>query len=232
MGVPNGTPANAARPVRVLSVPAIVPVNVIFLGPILGLNTHHYQKRTYPCLGDTRCQAAQHRTRIIWKGYAPVDFWSVLEEFWLPAVLEITEGLEHQLGGRKLAGEVWALSREGSENNSPVLGVYTETLREDECRPAFSILPTLERFYHQLGLEVGVPNPVPRQTRLEPREGRAPKMVRDLVAEQAASPVDDPDVMKRLMDRMRDTLKGKKSTPTVPVVPKPSTNGPSKGGGK
>jgi hypothetical protein len=233
MGVPKSTQADDPRPVRVLSVPALLPVGVCFLGPIMGLNTHHYGERTQPCLGEKRCPPLRHKSRAIWKGYAPVEAWDIVAERWIPCVLEVTEGLDEILHGRKLAGEVWLLSREGGKKNSPVVAVYSETLPAGEHSLAFSVLPTLERMYHTVGLEIGISNPIPRQMRLRAREGPAPRLIEELLVPPPEELPATPEQIKTLGSRLREAGKETRGPSTPTTGPQPSTNGHTTGkGGK
>jgi hypothetical protein len=191
------------RPVRILSVPAARPVLVAFLGPYRGLLTHWSAKRSLACPGANLCPPATHRQKVVWKGYAPVDEWSFQLELWLPGVLEITESLEHALAGRKLRGQVWMLSRLQSSERGPVCATYSETLDEAELRPAFSIQPILERFYHSADLLLDVPNPIPPRVLLEPHESRAPRLAGDLSARPSEAQPIDPQTMARFREQLR-----------------------------
>lgn len=176
----NGSGGISPRPVRVLSVPDSHPISVRFLGPILGLVTHWHTGKSVPCLGETRCPPSIHRARTFWKGYSAIESWDMACELWIPAVLEVTEALDHILHGRALRGEIWLLSRVQRGKKGQVVGVYSETLDDAKLRAPFSLLPVLERFYHVSALEIGIPNPVPRQVFLEPAEGTAPKLLSEL----------------------------------------------------
>jgi hypothetical protein len=155
-----------------------ISLTVRFSGNYLGLLTHYHNKRSVPCMGEKDCLPVVHRTRTIWKGYAPGDGWDCHQRLWIPVVLEITELMEHMLVGRDLRGEVWMFFR--SKLRGPVQGAFSEKQQEKQCRKCFSIAPIVERFYHQSNLLLGVPNPIPPKTFLEPLEGDAPRLVREL----------------------------------------------------
>ena len=192
-----------ARPVRVLSVPKGRMVIACFLGPYRGLLTHWTSKRTLPCSGPEKCPPAAHRSRVIWKGYAPVLEWEFVTERWIPAVLEVTESLEHALFGRKLRGQVWALSRVVERDKGPVVATYSESLTEAELCSTFDVRPVLERFYHTGELLLDVPNPIPRQVVLDPHEARAPALVAELLEPIGQDKPIDPQMMARFREQMR-----------------------------
>jgi len=230
----NGAQNPLLRPVRILSVPNGFPLSIRFLGPYLGLTTHWHSGRTHPCLGSERCIPTIHRSRTVWKAYAPVESWEIVTELWIPAVLEITESLESHLTGRRLRGETWILSRSASKKVGSVIGVYTETVPEKDLRPAFSIVSILERFYHQKDLQLGTPNPIPPQVFLNAQEGPGPAGLCDLIPPSPEALKPSPETLatfKQQLGEMKASFGSK-----GPNIPKPSNNGQSpnerKGGGK
>jgi hypothetical protein len=232
MGLPNSGQNEPARPVRIQSCKPDQPMTVCFAGPILGLLTHRHGGQPFPCLGESRCPASMHRSRIIWKGYAPGEIWEKLTEFWIPCVIECTENMDDFLQGRKLQGEVWSFWREGGKKDGAVLGAYSQTLAEEDRRDWFSIVPILERLYHHCGLVLGAENPIPRKTLLSPRPGVQPRLVKELMAPLPADVPASPEQMAELREQMRKAFGGAKKPPQKPMTPEPSTNGTGKGGVK
>jgi len=202
---PSPSPSGTGHPVEVFSVEPGTATFYRFLADLQGLHTHWNGKRTVPCDGEGDCPASLHRTRIIFKAYAPAELWKPAERHWLPGVLEATEALEEQLRGRHLRGEVWMLKRGGDGRKSdPVFGVYSETFAEERLRPAFDIRPVLLRFYHVSHLVLGVENLLPAKLLLDPSHGDQPKL--PLVLE----PTEPPEPSKEEMERLK-TLAGKMS---------------------
>jgi hypothetical protein len=186
------------------------------------LLTHWHTKQTIACLGENRCPPAVHRSQSVWKGYAPAEIWEGSEELYIPCVMEVTEALDHMLSGRKLRGEVWMLSRPEGGKKSPVVGVYSQTDQESWLRPAFSILPVLERVYHRAALVVGVANPVPRPVFLEPCEGVQPKLLTELTS---PNPVDhhaekqNKEAIKEQLSKMRKMFGSRRHDESIGIEP-------------
>jgi hypothetical protein len=234
MGLPSGNHKEPARPVRVESVKPDKPLTVCFVGPILGLMTHRHGGQPFPCLGESRCPTSIHRTRTLWKGYAPGEMWEKHTELWIPCVIECTENMDDQLQGRKVRGEIWSFWREGGKKEGAVLGAYSQTLPEEDQREWFSIVPILERLYHHCGLILGVENPVPRKTLLEARGGVQPRLVRELTTPLPVEVPATPEQMADLREQMRKAFGGAKKPPSKPTTPEPSAKGHTngKGGGR
>jgi hypothetical protein len=181
MSVVRGPGSGASAPVRILSVPEDRPVTVRLLGGYAGLITHWHAKRSHPCQGERDCPPLLHRSRKLWKGYAPAEEWFAVSECWNPCVLEITEALEEALSGRKLRGEIWLLSRESKGKDSgAVIGLFAGKADEQTLRPAFPVEAVLCRFYHVETLNLGVPNPVPKKLWLEDVAGNPPVLPKEL----------------------------------------------------
>jgi len=208
--------AERARPVRILSVPLDVPLTVLFLGEYVGLLTHWVRGRSLPCPGVEHCPPAVHRTRRIWKGYAPVEAWFPLEHVWIPAVLEITEALEEVLHGTCLRGSVYMLSREREGRNThPVIGLFCEKREGDQLRQAFNVAPVLQRFYHAEELHLGVPNPIPPRLMFEPSQGRIPSLPAVLAREEELQRPAKPGEIRKLLEQARQAGLIPKDTPVT-----------------
>lgn len=174
------------EPVRVLSIPAGIPMCVRFLGPVLGLDTHWKAGRSIPCPGWEDCPSGIHKLGIIWRGYAAAEAWDPGKRHWKPFVLEVTEALEERLRDRDLRGETWAIHRtEEKGRSSPVVGVFCERLPAEELRQAFDIEPVLRRLFHCSALKLGTRNPLPAKVLLEPVAGKAPTLPAELQAHRS-----------------------------------------------
>jgi hypothetical protein len=230
------------RPVRIVSVPDDVPLTVLFLDGFQGLLTHFIgtrrRGRSVPCKGND-CETANHRTRKIWKGYAPVLVYQPLERFWLNHVLEITEALEEVLHDVQLRGQQWMLSRQQeSKSNLPVTGLFCESWPLDQVPQAFNVEPVLKRFYHCDALKLGVPNPVPPRLILEPQSLRAPTMPAVLATEELAQRPVSREEMNRLLEQARAAglipQTGHSTNGSKPNVAKPGRTGdhPAEKGGR
>jgi hypothetical protein len=175
-------PPSPTDPVRVLRLEDDQAVTVRFLGGYEGTLTHWVQGHSIPCIGEAQCPLSVHRARTLWKGYAPVEWWSEGQRVWYPAVLEITEGLEEVLRGRSLRGEVWHLTRPKVRRESnPVLGAFCERVDATALPAAFSLLAVVERFFHPLPVVLGAKNPLPAPVRVEPSHGPAPHVPAELL---------------------------------------------------
>lgn len=150
---------------------------VAFLGGYGGIETHFARGFSTACLGDDNCNPAYHRTRKIWKGYAPVQMFERRTSLWHQAALEISEGVEHLLRGRQLRGEVWIFSRQGNKKNGAVTGVYSQRFADSEIPAPFDLLGVLRRFYHTNLLELDSENMLPPRTYQTPAPGPIPQCV-------------------------------------------------------
>jgi hypothetical protein len=189
-------------PIRVESPKPKEALVVAFLGQYGGLDTHYYQRRSVACLGDEDCNPSFHRSRRIWKGYAPVQRWDILTSLWHQCVLEITEGVEHLLRGRDLRGEVWIFSREGQKRNGVVTAVYSEKMELGALSPSFDLLTVMRRFYHSMLIELDSPNMLPPKTYHTPARGPVPSCV----AEATPEPI-DPVAAKAERERLQEYLR-------------------------
>jgi hypothetical protein len=231
---PSDPPAGKGQPVEVFSVQPGSPAFYRFLGDLIGLNTHWNGKRTVPCDGEGRCPSGLHRTRLIFKAYAPAELWVPAAKHWIPGVMEATEHLEELLRGRPLRGEVWLLSRAGQgRKNDPVAGVYCETFNGDALRLAFDILPVLLRFYHVRELVLGVENTLPPKILLEASVGNAPTLPFSL--EPTAPPAATQEQIEQIramagqlgkrFSSTSSTSSGTSTSPGSRATPEPSKNG-------
>lgn len=177
---PQGPDRGLPRSVSVLRVPKVGAICVRFLGSYTGAILHYLKDGSIPCDGDGACPATLHKTKSIWRGWAPVEQFERSTGKWWPEVLEITEYLEEQLHGRALRGETWALGRYvQSKKKGKVWGQYLEQAEPEGLRPAFDILPILLRLFHVLSIRLGVSNPVPRRLFMQPAEGETPQALID-----------------------------------------------------
>jgi hypothetical protein len=202
----NRISAPGPLPIRVESPKVGEALVVCFLGPYAGLETHFWRGITYACLGDSDCNPGYHRTRKIWKGYAPVQRWDLQSELWHAAVLEITEGAEHLLRGRRLRGELWVWSREGKKRNGMVTGVQEETLPDDQVQACFDLLPVMQRFYHSNAIVLDAKNILPPKSYQVPTAGPRPRCVAESqpeLVDPAAAEAERLKVREMLREHMR-----------------------------
>lgn len=130
-----------------------------------GLFTHYVSKRSQYCPGD-RCSCQHRKQQRIWKGYGSVEIWVLDLKIWQPAVLEVTENLEHCLAGRWLRGQVWEISRrmpDSEQDSYPVVGSLQQQLDPDRIPRDFDWMPIMQRKFHVLEpLERHHKNPLPK----------------------------------------------------------------------
>lgn len=216
---PRAVPSAQAQPVRILSVHHDQPVAVRFLGPLLGLNTHWHSGRSIPCPGPADCPASIHRTRTVYKAYAPVESWDGACKVWRPSVLEATEHLEETLRGRQLRGQVWILSRASERGKTdPVIGIFCEELAESAVSKPFDIVPVLLRFFHVSTLNLGVANPLPPKLVLEAVAGAPPNLPQDLLPVEPVEPTaEERAKLREQLQKMRGKTSSNGSPPPSPA---------------
>jgi hypothetical protein len=206
MATPPRGPARSrtsSSPVRVLSVPAGIPVTCLFLAGYQGLDTHRKSGETIPCPGREECKECRNRAGIIWKGYAPVHVWDSVSRLWHPFVLELTESLEEELRPRDLVGEVWRLARIGpGHKNDPVTGEFIERREGNKVPAAFDIVPVLLRMYHVSSIRLGRPNSLPPKVCLEAVAGDAPKLPEG--EEDTSTPQATEEVRRTMRDMQKE----------------------------
>jgi hypothetical protein len=195
---PNALP----RAIRIESPKVARPITTLILGPCYGAMLHYRPNRSpLLCLGAD-CAPATHKLNLSWKGYLPAELWVSQEEEYVPCVLEVTSHAEHQLAQRKLRGELWMWIRDGSTNKAPMVGKYLERFAENECGEVFDLAPILSRFYRVPRLPESLPNPVPPQTIVTARTGRAPALhVHQQTVSAPPEPLSQED-FKTLRERM------------------------------
>lgn len=130
------------------------------------------------CPGDEGCSQRLHKAdNTVWKGYVAVEEWRQELNRWLPAVLEITEGLELDFRGVFDRGQVWELSRlpqRKGKKASAVRGVLLETRDEKDFPPPFDFRPHLVTVFHYNPVLLIHDNPMPPRILVEPSEGAPP----------------------------------------------------------
>lgn len=155
-------PSGSAAVVRIEGVPRGYGIVVVFAGPIVGLLTHWASGRSQACPGAGKCPPNFHRSRTVWKGYAPVRRWQPVQAAWCAAVLEVTEALEEQLRGRELCGEMWHLMRSlNGKKSGAVGGIFYSRRTEAALLKNFDVVAPIQRLYHTLDLEFGAVNALP-----------------------------------------------------------------------
>jgi len=214
---PSG-PASASRPVQILKVEVGKSTRVRFLAGYLGGLLHYGGKRYSPCPNPETCPATIHRQPTVWKGWAAAEVLDASAGVWWPTVVEVTEKLDEVLSGRSLRGECWDLVRLASRRKGkPLTGTFVKNYALDRLRPAFDVLPVLQRCYHVLEIALGLPNPMPRQQVFTAAVDDA----------EAAPPAPAPAAPGGMTSEQREQLRqlAGRSGNIPPVPPQPSTNG-------
>lgn len=156
-----GPPTAHRHVVQTLYAPRAGVVVVCFLGAYRGLLTHWKNGEPIPCIGEADCPDAMHKIRPTWKGYAPVRWYNPAGDWWIPAVLEMSECFEELVRGRQLRGEVWEVFRSaGRRKTRPIQGRFLEARPLVGLWDTFDMVPVLQRRYHTATLLLDVPNPV------------------------------------------------------------------------
>lgn len=203
MSDPVSQGAGIPRPVRILNVQDATPVIVRFLGDYTGTILHWHGGRYHPCQ-ETACPLNVHRaSRSPWRAWAPVELYEDSSSLWWPQVLEITEAFEEQLHGRKLRGELWAVSRiKGKGSAGKVEGIFLEKVEPYGLRIPFNVLPVLQRVYHTDAFHLGKANPIPPKLILEASEGDAPGILSELAEPYASPPT--PEQQRRFVAALKN----------------------------
>ena len=140
---------------------------------LYGLFTHWVKGRSRIC-NTGNCEHCSKRIETVWKGYAPVHYYSVFSKLWVPTCLEVTEHAELDLRGQLEAGQIWTLSRaeEGDGRKRPVTCVLSSTGLD--VPPPFDFRPVLKTVYHVVALPGHSPNPLPPRVLMVPMKGAPP----------------------------------------------------------
>ncbi len=188
-----------------VGVPIEGPLVALFCGELQGLLTHRVGKESIPCTGPGICPSNVHRCRMVWHGYAPGRWYSTARKLWIPAVLQVTENLEEQLDGRRLAGEVWLLVRQQpGKKNAPVTGQFLERRTEADLVAPFDIRPALCHMYHVSELALGAKNPIPRKVSMPVVQAQAPAGLEILYP--PPPPPEDPAKREEALRKLRETF--------------------------
>lgn len=129
-----------------------------------GLATHYVRGKSLWC-NPERCDPALHKTPRYWKGYYAAEIWFQKPKLWAPYVIEVTEALELDFRGKFARGQIWQIERlpVTKQSKPPVTGVLLETRNPEKMPPAFDILPTVQRLYHET-VTLGVKSWIPART--------------------------------------------------------------------
>jgi len=224
-------PPGVAVPIRTECCPEDGKANVRFLGRYFGTFTHYSKKGSTPCLGESECPSPLHKNRMIWKGFAPAEYYR-REPYndWCPCVWEVTESLDHILAGISLRGTVWEIFRVPGDCGKPEVTALLLSVVHDEksLRPAFDVKPCVARLYGYLPMQWDVKNHVPPRLRLEPSQDAPPPGVEVFDAKkQVNGDTRSPEERARIramLDEGKRRIFGHASKETTPEV-KPHTNG-------
>lgn len=168
--------SSANHVLRVLRIAASESKHIRTLsGAYGGIRTHYVKARSLYCVGE-KCPTSVHQTGSYWKGYAPIEWYDLHRQMWVPAVLEITESLELDFRGRFKRGQCWLLERlpQTGRTKTPITGLWIEDMSDRDLRPAFDITPVLRTLYHVESIALDQKNPTPDRVILEPSMGAPP----------------------------------------------------------
>jgi hypothetical protein len=197
------------------SVPKEGSLTVIFLGNATGVNIHWPRKLPVPCPGHIHCKSDVHRSRTVWKGYAPVEVWRPKPHAdWCPTVLEITERLDELLKGREYRGEVWTLCRQpGRQGHFEVTGHLIESRSPDSIRDPFCVRGVVQRVYRTTHIDFGVESPLPPRIFLSPTTSAPPPLNVTDEAQKDRPPTDAEKLeFRRKIEQMTGRRPGAAST--------------------
>lgn len=194
-------------PIELLSIFEVKKCTVRFLGEPLSCLTHWTSKGSVACPGKEECKTETHRSRTMWKAYAPVERWrDVPHEDWLPEVLEITENLWRAMKDHDLRAEIWTLFLQVSRfEKNEVWGEHVDTINADHLRQPFDVKPTVFRIYRTIDIQFGVESYLPAVPVLEPSAGARPK---NLVGLGQTPKVASPSETKEFARRQKERLQG------------------------
>lgn len=184
MTVQTGAPQDrgAAIPLRVVRVGAGQTLFVWTISTTYGgCFTHFKDKRSAYCPDDHSCPWKSCQREQIWKGYGAVCWWDKESSRWIPAVLEISERLEHDLRDRWERGQVWCLNRppETANKRKAVSGRLSEMCVEPANLPQeFDIRPVLCNIFRRADVQLGKANPMPLPQTMLPFEAAPPAALR------------------------------------------------------
>jgi hypothetical protein len=167
---------DGARRLELFKLPDNLHVAVKFLANAVWLPTHYHPGGSIYCFGAGKCLASAHRSRVIWKGYSPVQVWHPTTKRWVSFVFEVTEELGRRFGRRSLRGEIWLIHRDGKKSEqAPIVGELSEELPAEVVSDAFSIEGVLYDLYRVHDPETHDFPPLPERLYLPELEGPAPK---------------------------------------------------------
>lgn len=166
---PRSSSANASGVVvRLVPVPLEGKITVRFLGPCVGILTHGTKwKQAVACPGEQHCPATLHRSKTIWKGYAPAEVWEENPiRLWVPCVVEITEHLWEMMHEHTLRGSVWMLERVSEGRRTHIVqGVMVDQLDPRTLRSDVQVQTVVCRVWKSSHIFFGAkPLIPPRQT--------------------------------------------------------------------
>jgi hypothetical protein len=163
-------------PLRVVSVPKKGSLTIMFLGNVRGIITHWSGKRSIPCPGIDQCPTKLHSGKSIWKGYVAAEVWRDMpHEDWLPCVFEVTEHLYEMYGHAQLRGECMTVTRQVNDHAKREVTGYTCAVQQRfALRPAFDVVPVVQRMYRVLDIEWDVEPPFELAMRMQPTKAPGP----------------------------------------------------------
>lgn len=209
---PNGPRSVEGDQVRlaVLTVPRTGVVVVRFLGELRSMWTHFKNGHSHACKGEEFC-GQMHREKVFWKAYAPIEYRSAsLKNAWVPAVLEVTEGLSQFLSSENPRGEVWQLARERvSDKRSECRGRLIRTDDPRQLRRDVTIEAVVSRLYRCNQIAWDMPKPFGDRQWLLPTFDQVEDAAREL---KRADPNRQLDLAKG-RELLHKAMKGRKLRP-------------------
>jgi hypothetical protein len=192
-------PSTDGIPIVIVTVPLTGVLTVRFLGEVTGVWTHWHAGRSVACTGEETCDPRRHREKTVWKGYAPVEWLRAGKPpTWVPAVLEVTEGLQEYLTSENPRGEVWQLLR--AKVNASRVECRGQCVRHDDPRSLRNdvrVEPAVKRLYRSLFVAFGMLPPFGAKQRL------APTIVTNPTALERTPSSSDQDVLSAEQVRQR-----------------------------
>jgi hypothetical protein len=162
---------------------------------------HFVRGRTRYCPGS-HCDCKHKREERLWYGFAAVVRWDGLRKLWLPAVLQVTQALDHDFHGQYRRGQVWEVSKreaDATKQAYPVTGRLIEVLDESQVPPFFPVKTVVLRVFNVHEADLTYANPMPKQPRVEVPQAPPPGPLQ----ERSATPVTD-EQRQQLRQRMTD----------------------------
>jgi len=174
-----GPAPSSARPVQVLRFKQNPSQVVRFIGELRGALMHWDGDYTSPCLAGECPRNRHEKQEIVFRAYAPAEYWDSDVQAWYQTVLEATPNLEEQLRGMVLRGSMWLIEKKKYKGKSlPMHARFLEDVDESKLRAPFDVCPVLARIYKGELPIFGATNDQIARVMAEPVEGDAPTFLK------------------------------------------------------